>query len=100
MNPNTPCSTCGHPMTAHIYHEGACRPGFACECQRFTSNGPTPLTELERYKLAYAILREPFVDWDDILEISEAVVRGEPVSWDTYPPHTRDHLQPLWRGRA
>lgn len=28
---------CGHSKEAHIYHEGACRPGFACqnECRQY-----------------------------------------------------------------
>lgn len=28
---------CGHTRSAHIYEEGACRPGFECddECQKF-----------------------------------------------------------------
>lgn len=36
-DPDEPCDTCGHPMGDHIYHEGACRPGFVCEskCERF-----------------------------------------------------------------
>lgn len=29
------CAACGHPKIAHIYEEGACRPGFACSCQKF-----------------------------------------------------------------
>lgn len=32
-----PCQHCGHARTAHIYHEGPCRPGFVCSaaCERF-----------------------------------------------------------------
>lgn len=26
---------CGHSKEDHIYHEGACRPGFSCPCQKF-----------------------------------------------------------------
>lgn len=29
------CVTCGHPKSAHIYEEGACRPGFACSCHHY-----------------------------------------------------------------
>jgi hypothetical protein len=31
------CATCFHPPEAHIYNEGACRPGFTCAaaCERF-----------------------------------------------------------------
>lgn len=30
---------CGHMRSQHIYHEGACRPGFQCEigCDRFVN---------------------------------------------------------------
>lgn len=28
-DPNETC-ICGHARSAHIYHEGACRPGFLC----------------------------------------------------------------------
>ena len=30
---------CGHLKTDHIYHEGACRPGFVCasECREYTT---------------------------------------------------------------
>jgi hypothetical protein len=29
--------TCGHDKSQHIYHEGACRPGFVCSfgCEKF-----------------------------------------------------------------
>jgi len=30
-----PCETCGHDITKHIYHEGACRPGFVCPCTQY-----------------------------------------------------------------
>ena len=26
---------CGHEQRQHIYEEGACRPGFVCECEWF-----------------------------------------------------------------
>lgn len=26
---------CGHKKSDHIYEEGACRPGSACDCQKF-----------------------------------------------------------------
>lgn len=29
-----PCR-CGHAKPQHIYEEGACRPGFMCDCKRF-----------------------------------------------------------------
>lgn len=34
---------CGHAKKDHIYHEGACRPGFVCpeECEYFTPVGIT-----------------------------------------------------------
>lgn len=30
---------CGHPRSAHVYHEGPCRPGFVCEeaCTRYVA---------------------------------------------------------------
>lgn len=33
---NQPC-ICGHDVSQHIYHEGACRPGFECvdQCEEF-----------------------------------------------------------------
>lgn len=36
------CVTCGHPRAAHIYEEGACRPGFECllHCSEFKSHAP------------------------------------------------------------
>jgi hypothetical protein len=30
---------CGHKRADHIYEEGACRPGFICECKAFTLVG-------------------------------------------------------------
>lgn len=30
-HPEAPLCECGHAMKDHIYHEGACRPGFVCE---------------------------------------------------------------------
>lgn len=32
--------TCGHDQTDHIYHSGACRPGFVCPqaCLNFTAS--------------------------------------------------------------
>ena len=27
------CAFCGHDRKHHIYHEGACRPGFICEAE-------------------------------------------------------------------
>lgn len=40
-NDLSPCLSCGHNKTHHIYNEGACRPGFACpsNCEAFV---PTP----------------------------------------------------------
>lgn len=41
--PSDPC-TCGHNRSEHIYYEGACRPGFFCECGSFeasTNGEPT-----------------------------------------------------------
>lgn len=29
---------CGHNKSDHIYEEGACRPGFVCECKQYSSN--------------------------------------------------------------
>jgi hypothetical protein len=31
---DTTC-VCGHLKSTHIYEEGACRPGFVCECEGF-----------------------------------------------------------------
>lgn len=57
---NEKCATCGHERRAHIYDEGACRPGFVCEerCDRFTEPVPAApepsfqITEPGRYVLA------------------------------------------------
>lgn len=31
------CGACGHVRHAHIYEQGACRPGFECFCPEFES---------------------------------------------------------------
>jgi hypothetical protein len=28
---------CGHKIEDHIYFEGACRPGFICDCIKFVT---------------------------------------------------------------
>lgn len=28
---------CGHWKKEHIYHEGKCRPGFSCVCEKFSA---------------------------------------------------------------
>ena len=40
MEPNC---TCGHGSIEHIYGEGACRPGFVCECPKFVKAGMRPI---------------------------------------------------------
>lgn len=34
------CYGCGHPKRAHIYEEGACRPGFVCPCPVYVESPP------------------------------------------------------------
>jgi hypothetical protein len=36
--PSTMC-WCGHAAKDHIYEEGACRPGEACQCEQFHPRG-------------------------------------------------------------
>lgn len=33
-----PCDNCGHPKDNHLYEEGACRPGFPCNCKKFITD--------------------------------------------------------------
>ena len=42
-----PICICGHPRSAHIYHEGACRTGkVLCPCAEFQSTKQMPQTEV------------------------------------------------------
>lgn len=56
------------------------------------------MTELERYKLAYKImcLSHGEVDSDDCYNVSAAVIRGEPINWNTYAEDTIVKLRPLF----
>lgn len=57
-----PCKTCGHDKTAHIYHEGACRPGFVCSCEQYVEVGsqkmPTGPKESEVYHRMVGVLQK------------------------------------------
>lgn len=48
-DPGPTCATCGHGKRHHIYEEGACRPGFACEagCTQFVAVDPEAPQEPE-----------------------------------------------------
>lgn len=52
---------CGHAREAHIYHEGACRPGFVCEkgCKAFKSAYAFTDKEAEEYRQScYRLMRQ------------------------------------------
>ncbi len=43
----TKCIVCDHPKGDHTYDEGACRPGFKCDCEHFDP-GPEPVEKDEK----------------------------------------------------
>lgn len=46
---------CGHDETDHIYHEGACRPGFVCEeeCERYERYVPSVEVKVDHFPYRY-----------------------------------------------
>lgn len=89
------CQTCTHPRSAHIYEEGACRPGFVCPagCQQFVPYPHVLRTEEERAArdriLAYPPLTLLRCGW----EIEPGRVQGSTYyrTGEGLGPTDRDH---------
>ena len=73
---NKECFTCGHRADQHIYGEGACRPGWACEssCEAFTQPKSDTVT--------ITISREDAEGWraadfTELRRVAEAATQAE-----------------------
>lgn len=51
MDDPTDFCRCGHQRMSHIYHEGACRPGFVCDhaCEEYQPGGMDPLADWDEW---------------------------------------------------
>lgn len=55
------------------------------------------MTELDRYKTAYAVLRASLfggADSEDAATIAADVIKGKEIDWSKYPEATKDALFP------
>lgn len=63
---------CGHQRSDHIYEEGACRPGYPCNCQTFTAarkRAPTRAVNPFVETLAKAVIKLTDFDLRDPMQL-------------------------------
>ena len=55
------------------------------------------MTELDRYKIAYAVLRASMfgaADSEDAADIAEDVIKGKEIDWSKYPLASQEAFMP------
>lgn len=72
---------CGHDISAHVYHTGACRPGFVCQAACTAFNGvetlDEKLTRIDGYLLEVSKLVNEARWALSNVETTQPVVEGE-----------------------